>query len=114
MNQIQVLETLEKNGIIIDITYWAPEIYMDSVEFVKTIKDYRMFDIDIDKNFALFILCENQEAFKNYINNGNDLDAKFIENNFKKYAQDCYNILSKLKDLEEWQVKLMHEFKKMI
>ncbi len=108
----QVLRELNNDGIIIDTMYWDPELYSDPYNFHATIVKHHVSLAYIENNIALFVLCQNQEGFKKRID-GITKDKWLTKQTFEKIAKDCYNMLAKQNDLQEWQVKLMGIFKDM-
>ncbi len=109
----QVLQELRYHGFNICTSYWAPEVYGDISEFLTTLKQHHLSEKDVENNIAVFVLCENGESFKNRINREIN-DLWLSKQTFGNIAQDCYDVLNRQNDLEEWQVKLKEIFKKMI
>ncbi len=109
----QVLQELKYHGFNISTSYWAPEVYDDLSEFITTLKQHHLSEKDAENNIAVFVLCENRESFKKRIN-GEINDLWLTKQTFNNIAQDCYDVLNRQNDLEDWQIKLRDIFRQMI
>ncbi len=103
---------------------WTEKNCDSYVNFIHTILTYRDFNDKIilsekyfEKNPAVFALCEHRESFKKRFT-GEIVDEAgnewFTRKKFKKFAIECYGILERQHDLEDWQIKLKYAFKNMM
>ena len=103
MDDLQLYHVAKKlydlNGL-----YWAPETI--------TQKLYEHISNDEKYGKAIIVLHENYIPFKNRIL-GNIKDTWFSNENFHDIASECYEILSKIDTLEDWQIELKIIFKNM-
>ncbi len=120
----QVVSELGHRGYHFDAVNWTAENCDSYVNFIHTILTYRDFSNKIvlsenyfNKNHAIFALCEYRESFKKRFTGEivDEVDNEwFNKKKFKKFAHECYYILERQNDLEDWQIKLKLAFKEMI
>lgn len=116
MNITQTSFILKSRGITgFDNVSWnfrAPELIAGDYFFIDLAK-CRITMEDYENNLAVFVLFRYCSNFKKRIN-GEKIDTWFTKANFGIIAQQCYDILNSLPDLENWQITLEEQFKLMI